>query len=148
MCNEIARLFRYRIKESSDNDELFASHGTRLVLALLAVKDGVTQLDIVNATRMRPPTISVILKNLEEQGIVERKKDPSDLRVLRVHLTKKGKALDKKSIEIIRQTDAIALDGLTEEEKETLMLLLAKIRDNLLREPTRYADAKEDDKTR
>ena len=134
MCNEVAHLFRAAIREMNDNDDIVANRGTRLVLAFLATGDGVTQLDLVNATHLRAPTVSVILKNLEENGLVERRRDKEDLRALRVYLTDKGRELDKKNIEKIKRADAMALDGITEEECEVLMRLLGKIRDNLLEE--------------
>ena len=40
--------------------------------------------------------------------------------------------LDREILHTLQATDAVALDGLTEEEIETLMRLLTKIRDNLL----------------
>lgn len=132
MCNEIAHIFRGYLRVSHENDDIMSAHGTRLVISFLAVEDGVTQLDLVNATHMRAPTISVILKKLEEEGIVRREKDKKDLRVFRVYLTDKGREIDKNNIERIKAADAMALEGLDETEKEELMKLLSKIRDNLL----------------
>jgi DNA-binding MarR family transcriptional regulator len=109
-----------------------SAHGTRLVVSNLAIADGITQLDLVNATHLRASTISVILKNLEDSGIVERKRDENDLRILRVYLTDKGKEIDKNNIERLRATDSLALAGLDDSEKEQLMHLLKKIRNNLL----------------
>ena len=103
-------------------------------LSFLASGDGVTQLDLVNATHLRPPTISVILKELEADGIVERRRDEADMRSIRVYLTDKGRELDRRNISKIKQLDAVALDGLDNDEQETLMRLLGKIRDNLLDE--------------
>lgn len=132
MCNEIAHLFRAHLRSSSESDDMLTSRGTRLVISFLAIGDGVTQLDLVKATHMRAPTISVILKNLEEEGLVERKRDASDLRAFRVYLTEKGRRFDSLNIKRIKEADAIALEGITEAEKECLMSLLSKIRDNLL----------------
>ena len=132
MCHEVSHLFRARMREMNAGDELPSQHGVRMVLSFLAAGDGVTQLDLVNATHLRPPTISVILKDLESSGIVERKRDDEDLRSIRVYLTDKGRELDRRNIVKIKQVDSMALDGISEEEQTTLMLLLGKIRDNLL----------------
>lgn len=132
MCMEISHLFRAKMREKSQDESVFDTHGTRLVLSFLAIGDGVTQLELVNATHMRAPTISVILKNLESEGIVERRKDEKDMRALRVYLTDKGRALDRKNIEKIKQVDAMALYGINEEEFELLMKQLSRIRDNLI----------------
>ena len=132
LCHEISHLSRNILRASCDNDDIMSAHGTRLVVSNLAITDGVTQLDLVNATHLRASTISVILKNLEEAGIVERKRDENDLRILRVYLTDKGKQIDKNNIERLRATDSLALAGLDNSEKEQLMHLLKKIRNNLL----------------
>ena len=132
MCNEISHVFRAHMRASCESDDVMSAHGTRLVVSFLAISDGVTQLDLVNATHMKAPTISVILRKLEEAGIVERKKDKNDQRAFRVYLTEKGRRFDRMNIERLRSTDAAALNGISTEEKETLMRLLSKIRDNLL----------------
>ena len=98
----------------------------------MAAGDGVTQLDLVNATHLRPPTISIILKELEAEDIVERRRDENDMRSIRVYLTDKGRELDRRNISKIKQLDAIALEGIDEDDQEILMRLLEKIRNNLL----------------
>lgn len=132
LCHEISHLSRNILRSTCDNDDVMSAHGTRLVVSNLAVRDGITQLDLVNATHLRASTISVILKNLEDVGIVERRKDKNDLRVLRVYLTDKGKEIDKNNIARLKATDALALSGLDDNEKKELMRLLKKIRNNLL----------------
>ena len=133
MCNEISHIFHAKMRELNESEDTAAQPGTRLVLSFLAIGDGVTQLDLVNATHLRPPTISIILKKLEDEGIVERRRDERDLRSVRVYLTERGKDIDRKNIRKIKFVDAIALDGLSYEEKEFMMSLLGKMRDNLLR---------------
>ena len=132
LCNEIARLFRAHLRESDTNDGVMSQQGAHLVLSTLAVGDGINQLELVRSTHLRPPTVSVILKRMEAEGLVERKCDPRDKRAVTVSLTEKGKALDKEHISRIKSLDAVALSGVTEEEFSTLMKLLPKIRDNLL----------------
>lgn len=134
MCHEIAHLFRAKMRDISAGDEMSSQHGTRSVLSFLAAGDGVTQLELVNATHLRPPTISCILKDLEAEGIVERKRDKDDMRSIRVYLTDKGRELDRRNINKIKQVDAMALEGISEDDQKALMLLLGRIRDNLLGE--------------
>ena len=51
-------------------------------------------------------------------------------------LTEKGRSLDDRTIAQIKKIDAIALDGISDEENEILMRLLKKIRDNLIEDYT------------
>ena len=106
--------------------------GAHLVLARLAVCDGITQLELVRATHLRPPTVSVILQKMEAEGLVERKCDEHDRRAVRVTLTEAGRALDRKNIEKIHCIDKVALGDLSQEEIDLLMSVLPKIRDQLI----------------
>lgn len=132
LCNEIARLFRNRMRSLEGQEGVMSQPGAHLVLAMLAIHDGINQLELVRATHLKPPTVSVILKNMEAEGLVERRSDPQDLRATRVFLTEDGRRLDGENIARIRAMDAHALKGLSEEECQTLMPLLIRIRNNLL----------------
>ncbi|MBE6546661.1 MAG: MarR family transcriptional regulator [Ruminococcaceae bacterium] len=132
LCNEIGRLFRTRMRETDSSDGVMSQPGARLVLSVLAVYDGIHQLELVRQTHLRPPSVSVILKKMEDEGIVERRSDSEDRRAVRVYLTEKGRCLDAQTIHKIQELDARAMKGLTEEEKAVLMALLPKIRNNLL----------------
>ena len=131
-CNEIARLFRHRLRENDHREGVMSQQGAHLILAMLAVQDGINQLELVRATHLRAPTVSVILKNMEAEGLVERRSNPEDLRSVKVYLTQQGRLLDCENIQRIQTIEGIALKGLTEEEQRSLMALLPKIRDNLL----------------
>ena len=132
LCNEISRLFRAHMRETDTSDGVMSQQGAHLVLSTLAVSDGINQLELVRSTHLRPPTVSVILRRMEAEGLVERRSDEKDKRAIRVYLTDKGKALDKQNIGRIKELDKTALSGLTDSEIEALMSLLPKIRDNLL----------------
>ena len=144
LCNEISRLFRTHIRESISDDGVMSQQGAHLVLSTLAVSDGINQLELVHRTHLRPPTISIIIKRMEAEGLAERKTDPDDGRAVRVYLTEKGKALDRLHIERIKSLDAVALSGVTDEEIAILMELLPKIRNNLL--PSYEKDRKDGNK--
>ena len=132
LCNEISRIFRARMRESCDIDGVMSQQGARLVLATLAISDGISQRTLVEQTHLRPPTVSLIIKRMLEEGLVELAADPKDMRVTLVYLTDAGRATDRENIEKIKATDAIGLSGISEDEARTLMSLLGRIRDNLL----------------
>jgi len=132
LCNEISRLCRAHLRDRREPDSVFAKTGARLTLSYLAAGDGVTQLDLVRATHLRAPTVSVMLRRFEEEGIVERRPDKTDGRAMRVYLTEKGREIDHRNIAQIRRMDEEVLCVLTEEENQELMRLLGKIRDRFL----------------
>ena len=134
-CNEIARLFRNKMRETEVNEGIMTQPGAHLVLSVLAINDGINQLELVKRTHLRAPTVSVILQKMESEGIVERRKDdPNDKRAVLVYLSEYGRDLDRSHIERIKKLDAVAMEGLNDEEKALLMKILPKIRDNLLPE--------------
>ncbi|MBE6577160.1 MAG: winged helix-turn-helix transcriptional regulator [Ruminococcaceae bacterium] len=133
LCNEISRIFRTRMREECDIDGVMSQPGARLVLSFLAISDGVSQRELVERTHLRAPTVSLIVKKMIDEGIVELKSDAADARIKRVYLTKYGRQVDRDGISNIKNMDSVALEGITDEECETLMVLLGKIRGNLLK---------------
>lgn len=131
-CNEISRLFRGKMREMDRQGSAMTQPGAHLVRSTLAIYDGIRQQELVHHTHLRAPTVSAILKSMEEEGQVERKTDPEDQRAVRVYLTPRGRELDRIHIEEIKKLSAIALDGFSAEEIEILMTLLPRIRNNLL----------------
>ena len=121
-----------RLRESCDIDGVLSQPGARLVLSLLAIEDGLSQRSLAERTHLRAPTVSLIIKKMIDEGYVTLKGDEADMRVNRIYLTELGRITDKKTIEQIKETDAIALRNVSDEEWQTLMLLLGKIRSNLL----------------
>lgn len=132
LCNDISRLCHARMRSEGEMDGVLSQPGARAILSMIAVSDGLCQRELVKETHLRPPTVSVILQKMEEAGMVERRSDAEDRRIVRVHLTERGREADAKMIARIQQNDARALSGLSEEEIDVLMRLLARIRDNLL----------------
>lgn len=132
LCLDISRLCRSHLRETGDAEAVFSQHGARTVLSYLAVGDGVTQLELVRATHLRAPTVSVMLRRFEEAGLVERRPDPNDLRAMRVFLTEKGKEIDRRNIDRIQKMDADVLCVLSEEENKELMRLLSLVRDRFV----------------
>lgn len=55
-----------------------------------------------------PPTLSPLLKRLEQAGLLERRRDPADDRQLAVTLTDQGLALRERALEV----PAAVMDGL------------------------------------
>lgn len=139
LISEIHRLMGDKLRTNGEEHPVGQKSG-RLLLMELAHKDGRTQLDLVRATHLKAPTISVALQKLEKEGYVSRRPDEYDLRATRVFLTDKGRALDNKIRKRIFEEESDAMKDLTESESETLMRLLTKIKKNLIDESERDGD--------
>lgn len=109
------------------------SSGTALVspaqMALLdwiAASDGCGVQDIADGLNLTPPTVSVGVRRLEETGLLKRKSHPQDKRAVQFFLTAKGQSLQQQSQDFRRQKLELILSGLTQQEQDTLLELLAK----------------------
>lgn len=127
LIHDIGRITHERTKR--DCPEMQRS--CRLIMMELAHEDNVTQLELVRRTYLKAPTVSVSLQKMERDGIVMRKQDEQDLRATRVFLTEKGRAMHNQIVSKIREQKKEAESCLSEEEMQTLVSLLTKIRNNL-----------------
>ena len=131
MTNEVSKLFRDIINR--DVEKLGVQNSYRQLLFHLSRKDGVSQLELARATHLKAPTVSVTLKNMEADGLVERKGDINDLRIIHVYLTDKGRQTDDKIREIHHMLDSRMTEGISQEELDALVATLTKMRDNMLK---------------
>ena len=132
LCHDVSRLTRAKARETHI-DGVMSQPGARFVLGFLAANGGgVTQRAIVEATHLRPPTVSVIISKMQDEGMVSVEQNPLDKRQTVVILTERGKEVDAEVVSKIKETDAQALAGLDADEIATLMRLLSKMRDNMI----------------
>ncbi len=131
LVNEISRLFHARMREY-DLEGVMSLDSARLIMRALAREDGCSQLDLVHKTHLKPPTVSVTLKRMEDEGLVERRQDVSDLRVTRVYLSERGQEHNRRIHERLWDTDAMLMQGFSEEESAMLLQFLERMRNNIL----------------
>jgi DNA-binding MarR family transcriptional regulator len=119
------------------DEQVLNSYGTRhgrfnLMMMLLKYSDGeATPAGLAEKTGVTRATISGLLDGLVKDGLVERRPDPADRRLIRVHLTGAGHAfLDKIRPGYCRWLSSI-VEPLNEEERQQLVMLLEKIRTRL-----------------
>ena len=132
LISEISKLFHDKMNQNSET--LGFKNGYRQILRHLARRDGVTQIDLVRATHLKAPTISVTLKKMEEEELVRRVTDEKDQRQTHVYLTEKGRKMERAFFGKIMETEEILLRNISPEEKETLCAILKKVRGNILDE--------------
>ena len=74
-----------------------------------------------------PPNATVLVADLESQGLVQRRPHPTDGRAKVVEATRKGKELARRANAILA-TPPAGLSGLTADDLETLRRLLESAR--------------------
>lgn len=101
------------------------------VLNRLWEEDGLSQVELAERTFKDKPVTTRILSLLEKKGIVVRRSDESDGRVLRVFLTKTGKDLKDKLIPCAQEVLVRSGRNLTKEDVAKFKLTLNQILSNL-----------------
>jgi DNA-binding MarR family transcriptional regulator len=83
--------------------------------------------ELADAMGIDPPNATVLVSDLEAQGLVRRKPHPTDGRAKVVEATRKGKALARKA-DAILATPPPALSSLGPDDLETLRRILETAR--------------------
>ena len=130
LIGHISRVQRSTLR-SRENDPIMTQNSCRAILFCLSREEGITQLELSRRAGLKPPTVSVALKHLEDEGYVIRETDDDDKRAARVYLSDKGHALEKENAERFVTVDNEMMAGFTPEEIELLRSMLLRIRDNL-----------------
>ena len=99
------------------------------VLGLLAYKDGLSQREIAEKLRIKPPTVNVTVQRLEKAGFLYR--DEKDQRISRIYLTEKGKQAKENGMKKVKENEKILLSGLSDAELCLLRRMLEQITENI-----------------
>ncbi len=70
-----------------------AHPGQAICLRMLEGSDGITQRDLADALHLARPTVSKMLRGMEQAGLIDRLPDERDQRLTRVFLTDHGRDL-------------------------------------------------------
>ncbi|MDO1605730.1 MarR family transcriptional regulator [Lactobacillus sp. YT155] len=107
------------------------TRGQYRLLNLLTQHDGLTNAEITELLDIKPSSVSLQVKALEERGFIERKASETDKRIQLIYLTEDGKKRIKKGDSQVDLISEEILTGLSEDEQKQLAQLLKKIADNV-----------------
>lgn len=109
------------------------SSGQWTFLRQLWREDGISQRELSRRIAMRDATTAVSLRTLERAGLVRRDVNRSDRREILVHLTPRGRSLEKQLLPVTAEIQVLATRSLSDAEVDTLRLLMLRVIDNLAR---------------
>ena len=122
------------LSHRSVHDELdrrLSEHGASLwnwvLLKEAANAEGASQRELAQHMRIEPPTLVRHLDKLAEEGLVERRTDPADRRVLRVVVTAAGQARLTELRKVVHEFDDELRGILTKRDTEVLSRALPRI---------------------
>ena len=116
---------------SAEMERIGMRYSYRYVLNPLMENESLTQLELVRITGQKPPTISITLRNMEREGIVERAKNGGDKRETHVSLTEKGKKMYAKVLASLEKMEKAVLKGISEKELNAMSSTVEKMKKNI-----------------
>jgi DNA-binding MarR family transcriptional regulator len=118
-------------------EEIVSAHGLGIaqfvVLSFLAETPGLANADLARRAFVTPQSMNEVLKQLESTGLVERRRNPANARILNAYLTRTGTRKWSAVSGQVRELEARLLSGLTSDERQTLNRALLTIIDNVTR---------------
>lgn len=106
-------------------------HGLHLgqdhLLAVLWAEDGRTPGEIAAAVHVSTPAVVKMSGRLVDAGLITRRRDDRDNRLVRLWLTDEGRALREPIEDARRRVEEQVTADLTDEERAVLMSALAKV---------------------
>lgn len=97
------------------------------VLLHLWKADGLTQRDLVDRLGIEQPTMAATLARMERDGLITRRRDDTDARVQRIHLTDMARDIETAATAAAMQVNARALAPLEQTEQAHLLDLLRRV---------------------
>jgi DNA-binding MarR family transcriptional regulator len=103
------------------------------ILAVLAMGDGITILDIIDRAMMQQSALSRALMNMEKEGYLRRVAGRKDARCVEVFLTAKGRNLFDSLNVVVRGRQRRLLDGLSAADRAAAFALIGRLSRNMAR---------------
>jgi DNA-binding MarR family transcriptional regulator len=124
--SELMKRIRRLGLASVNSEEWPASPAQMTLIDWIALNPGCSVQAIADGLSLAPPTISISIKRMEQNGIVERRSNPSDARSVLLFLTQYGQGIFEKHQIFQKRKIKHLLSGLSQEEQETLIELLTR----------------------
>jgi DNA-binding MarR family transcriptional regulator len=101
------------------------------VLAALRDQNGRRMGDLSATTSIEVSTLTRLVDSMEKKGLVARRRDRQDARVIVLHATPAGRRLTQRIVPIAERYETVALAGFNGAEAETLKTALRRLYANM-----------------
>jgi MarR family transcriptional regulator for hemolysin len=133
VLHDVARLMRTRFDRWARTYGMTRAQG--VILARLNRNPGMTQNEMANICEVEPITVGRLVDRLEARGLLERRLDPADRRIRRLHLLPSSEpilaAIEHYKIDLLEEVTA----GLNEKTLEAVTDALLHMKHKLTMEP-------------
>lgn len=91
----------------------------------------VFQKDIEDAFELHRSSVSLMISNMEKNGLIRREPVKEDARLRKIVLTEEAMEYRQETMGLIAEANENIMQNITAEEKEALLQILMKMRQNL-----------------
>lgn len=132
LLSQVCRMTGHRVRRHMEKIGLHKGQGFALIH--LWHKDGMPQRDLAQSMHISPASVTNMLQRMERDGWIERRRDATDQRVVRVFAAPKAAEMRDKAKLVFREMEDELNSVYTPEEQATLKQLLMKLHDRFATE--------------
>lgn len=130
VLHDVARLMRKRFEQRAR--QLGLTRSQWQVLSKLSYNEGIHQKGLADLLEIESITLVRLLDKMEERGLIERRRHPTDRRMTLLFLTADAHPLLLLMRKLGEQTRQEAMADFSSDEHQLLQQFLDRMRDNLL----------------
>lgn len=120
---EIGRALRTKVMKRADLIQMAQLHA----LAFIRAKKGITMKELACMLNITSPSATVFVDRLEKMGLVMRRHDRRDRKIIRLSVTPSGKRILREKMAEKKELVAAILSALSYDDQRTLLTLLKKM---------------------
>jgi MarR family transcriptional regulator, transcriptional regulator for hemolysin len=133
VLHDVARLLRTRFDQRARARGM--TRAQWIILARLSRQPGLSQNELAGICEVEPITVGRLVDRLETHGLVERRPDPADRRINRLHLLPAAQPILEEIASYKEVLHEETLGGLDETARAVLLDALLHIKNKLTAEP-------------
>jgi MarR family transcriptional regulator, transcriptional regulator for hemolysin len=130
LIHDVARLLRKNFNRRVQSFGL-TQEQCRVILHLSRC-EGIQQVDLAELLEIKPITLARLLDKLQENGLIERRRNPDDRRAFRLHLTHDAHAVLERILDLGAATRADANRRVSRADLEKMFSVLSRLKANLI----------------
>ncbi|MDE2184455.1 MAG: MarR family transcriptional regulator [Alphaproteobacteria bacterium] len=132
VLHDVARLMRTRFDQRARSWGM--TRAQCVILMRLDQQPGMSQTELATVCEVEPITVVRLIDRLEGNGLVERRADPSDRRIHRLHLLPAAAPILAEIARYRAEYVAKLREGIPEEEWNSALKVLLRIKDKVMAE--------------
>ena len=133
LLNDVARLLRTRFDQRARARGM--TRAQWVILARLNAQPGLSQIEMASLLEVEPISVGRLVDRLEARGLLERRPDPADRRVWRLHLLPAAQPILDEISKARDVLGAELFDGVDASTRSTMIDALLRMKNNLTAEP-------------